>query len=90
MRGFSSMLASDVKKAAEKKPDSIVAMIDAVLQARLAGSPLKEKGIRLEENPAGGVWVWVGIQKYAGIDAVPEPEVRGAIKAAIAEWDKNR
>lgn len=90
MRGFSSILTSDVKRTVEKKPDSIVAMIDAVLQKNLAESPLKDKGIRLEENPAGGVFVWVGLQRYSSIDEVTDPDVRAAIKAAISEWDKNR
>ena len=90
MSGFSSMLVSEARLSAIQKPASIVSMIDAVLQTRLAGSPLRDKGIRLEDNPSGGVTVWIGIQHYSGIEAVPDPEVRAAIKAAVAEWDKNR
>jgi len=68
-------------------PNSIVAQIDSVLQARLAGSPLKEKGIRLQESLDGGVLVWVGIDKYEGVDEVPDEEIKAALRAAIKEWE---
>lgn len=68
-------------------PQSIVAQIDSVLQARLAGSPLKEKGIRLQESLDGGVLVWVGIDKYEGVDDVPDEEIKNALHAAIKEWE---
>jgi hypothetical protein len=68
-------------------PLSIVAQIDAILRAQLAGTPLMEKGIRLQESPEGGVIVWVGIQKYEGIDGVPDDQIKGAIRAAISAWE---
>jgi hypothetical protein len=68
-------------------PQSIVAQIDSVLQARLAGTPLAEKGIRLQESLEGGVLVWVGISKYEGIEEVPDEQIKTTIRAAIAEWE---
>jgi hypothetical protein len=68
-------------------PQSIVAQIDSVLQARLAGIPLKEKGVRLQESLEGGVLVWVGVNKYETVDDVPDEQVKAAIRAAIAEWE---
>ena len=68
-------------------PQSIVAQIDSVLQARLVGTPLKEKGIRLQESLDGGVIVWVGVDKYETVDDVPDEQVQAAIRAAIAEWE---
>ncbi len=68
-------------------PGSMVAQIDSVLQARLVGTPLGEKGIRLQESPEGGVIVWVGVSKYEGIEDVPDEQVKAALKAAIAEWE---
>jgi hypothetical protein len=68
-------------------PQSIVAQIDSVLQARLARTPLAEKGIRLQESRDGGVIVWVGIDKYGGIDDVPDDEIKAALRAAIADWE---
>ncbi len=67
--------------------NSIVAQIDTVLQARLAGTPLAERGIFLTQSPQGGVIVYVGLTRYEGIDEVPDPEVKAAIRAAITEWE---
>ena len=78
-------IASDEEPA--PAPLSIVAQIDSVLQARLARTPLAEKGIRLQESLDGGVIVWVGIDKYGGIDDVPDEQVKAALRAAIAEWE---
>jgi hypothetical protein len=68
-------------------PQSIVAQIDSVLQARLAGTSLAGKGIRLQESPGGGVIVWVGVNKYEVIDDVPDEQIIAALRAAIAEWE---
>lgn len=88
MRGFRSLLNNEVKTPSDKKGTSIVAMIDEVLQAKLLGTPLMEKSVRLEEGPNGGVVVCVGSQQYTGIDSIPEPEIREVIKAAITAWEK--
>lgn len=66
---------------------SIVTQIDTVLQSRLAGTPLEDRGIFLAQSPEGGVMVYVGLTKYMGIEDVPDPEVKAAIRAAIAEWE---
>ncbi len=89
LRGFRSLLNNEIKTHGDQlKGASIVEMIDEVLQAKLLGTALMERSIRLEESPAGGVIVCVGTQKYPGIDAVPEPEIRDIIKASIAAWEK--
>jgi len=69
-------------------PQSMVTQIDGILQSRLAGTPLEEKGIRLQESLQGGVLVWVGLNKFEAIDDVPDDEIKQAIRAAIAEWEK--
>jgi len=66
---------------------SIVSQIDSILQARLATSPLIDRGIFLAQSPEGGVMVYVGLTKYMGIDEVPDPEIKAAIRAAIQEWE---
>ena len=68
-------------------PLSIVGQINEVLQKRLAGTALGRKAISLSESPTGGVIVLIGASRYEGIDAVPDPEVVAAIRAAIAEWE---
>ncbi|MFH1184334.1 MAG: hypothetical protein V1755_04750 [Chloroflexota bacterium] len=66
---------------------SLVAQIDAVLQARLAGTPLASRGIRLAEALHGGAVVFVGTTQYDSVDRVPDPAIQAAIRGAIAEWE---
>jgi hypothetical protein len=66
---------------------SIVTQIDSILQARIAGTPLEEKGVFLSQSPEGGVMVYVGLTKYMGVDEIPDPEIKAAIRAAITEWE---
>jgi hypothetical protein len=67
---------------------SIVQQIDMVLQERLLNSPLAGRGIRLQESNQGGVEVYVGLQKFHAVDDVPDEEIKTAIRASIAEWEK--
>ena len=67
--------------------NSIVGQIDSILQASLAGTPLEERGIFLSQSPEGGVNVYVGLTRYNGIDDVPDPQIKAAIRAAISEWE---
>jgi hypothetical protein len=66
---------------------SIVGQIDSVLQERLAGTPLEERGVFLAQSPDGGVMVYVGLTKYMAIDDVPDAEIKATIRAAITEWE---
>jgi hypothetical protein len=67
--------------------NSIVGQIDSILQARLAGTKLEERGVFLAQSSEGGVIVYVGLTRYNGIDEVPDPEIKSAIRAAISEWE---
>jgi len=69
-------------------PFNIVAQIDQILQDRLAGTPMAGRGISLQESPKGGVIVSIGLQRFEGIDAVPDPEVKAAIRQAVEVWEK--
>ena len=66
---------------------SIVSQIDSILQTRLVGTPLEDRGVFLAQSPEGGVIVYVGLTKYMGIEDVPDPEIKAAIRAAITEWE---
>jgi len=78
-------IAKDDRPAAPA--NSMVSQIDAILQTRLIGTPLESRGIFLTQSPEGGVNVYVGLTRYGGIDEVPEPEIKAAIRAAITEWE---
>ena len=80
-----STIAKEDRPAAPA--NSIVSQIDSILQEQLAGTPLEERGIFLTQSPEGGVTVYVGLTRYSGIDDVPDPEIKAAIRAAIAEWE---
>jgi hypothetical protein len=67
--------------------NSIVSQIDSILQNRLAGTSLEERGIFLAQSQEGGVMVYVGLTRYNGIDEVPDAEIKSAIRAAISEWE---
>ncbi len=65
----------------------MVGQIDAILQSRIAGTALAGRGIHLMESTQGGAAIYIGLQRYAGLADVPDPEVQAAIKAAISEWE---
>lgn len=67
---------------------SIAAQIDEVLQENIKGSPMEQRAVRLVELPNKGMVVMVGLDQYAGVDEVPDDEIRGVIKTAVAEWER--
>lgn len=70
------------------KPLSIVQQINAILQEKLRETELFKRGIRLSEDPREGVIVHIGLERFVGIDAVPDAEVKAVIKAAVADWEQ--
>lgn len=80
-----STIAKEDRPAAPA--NSIVSQIDSILQERLVGTPLEERGIFLAQSPEGGVIVYVGLTRYNGIEDVPDPDIKAAIRAAIADWE---
>jgi hypothetical protein len=54
----------------------------------LQNSPLASRHIRLIELPTKGVVVMVGLDRYEGVEAVPDEDVRQMIRLAVAEWER--
>jgi hypothetical protein len=69
-------------------PKTIAGQISLIIEKMLEDHPLKEKGIQLIENAHHGVDVWVGMEKFEGIDAIPYPEAQQLIRSAVAQWER--
>jgi hypothetical protein len=89
-KGAKMFFTDNVARKVEPKPKSIIGMIDDVLQKKLETSPLKDKKIKLEDGPHGEVIVVVGVDRYTGVDDVPDPQVQAIIRESIAEWDRSQ
>lgn len=69
---------------------SIVMQIEDILQDLISSGPLATRGVHLSEDLSKGVIVTVGSEKYDGIDAVPDPEIKSVIRAAVAAWENQQ
>jgi hypothetical protein len=72
----------------EDKPKTIAGQISLIIERMMVDSPIKEKGIKLIENSRQGVDVWIGLEKFDGIDAIPYPDVQQLIRDAVAQWER--
>jgi len=86
-RPLQAPTADKKKDEPEAVPTSIVGQINMVLQQNIVNTPLASRGVSLMESSTGGVIVYVGVQRYEGVDDVPDEEVKSAIRDAIAEWE---
>lgn len=86
---FGNALQPQKKTEGDEIDLSIVAQIDQILQTKLEGTHLDEKGIRLVEGPDQGMVIEFGLDKYTEIEAVPDEQVRHLIRLSVAEWEKS-
>lgn len=82
---FEGDAASKLEKAQNR---SIAAQVDEILQEKIKGTALEQKAIRLMELPGKGMVVMVGLEQYDSLEAVPYPDVKGAIRYCVAQWEK--
>ncbi len=76
--------------AAAPVSKSIVLQIEDILQDMIAGTDLEQRDVHLLEDPIRGVVVQIGIEHFEGIDAVPDPYIKGIIQSAVQEWEKTQ
>jgi len=78
-----------------KKPEmdedesSIVSQIDKILQAKLEGTTLEDRGIRLVEGPDQGMQIEIGLDRYTEIESVPDDQIRQLIRLSVADWERS-
>jgi hypothetical protein len=79
-----------VTQMPKEAPKSIVGQIDAILQEMLLGLGMENRGIALNEDPRKGVVVSIGLERFDGIDAVKDLEVKKILRAAVNEWERRQ
>ncbi|MEW6648854.1 MAG: hypothetical protein AB1453_01555, partial [Chloroflexota bacterium] len=84
----SSVLAASIIPVEKPRAMSIVGQIDEVLQDMLSDSPHSGHTIRLTQEANMGVVVWVDRERFEGIEAVPDEEIRQLIRAAVKKWEE--
>lgn len=67
---------------------SIAMQINDILQDTIQGTPYEGRGLTVNDGPDHGVVVTLDGQKYSGVKEVPDEEVRGLIRSAVLEWEK--
>lgn len=81
-------LRAEIRKPPGIADQSLATQVDIVLQEKIIGTPFEKRGIHLLDAPDQGLLVQVGIEKYQGVDEVPEAEIREIIREAVAEWGR--
>jgi hypothetical protein len=76
-----------VEKEKEVEPLSLSSEIDKILQEKLSESTLNEKGIRLTENAQKEIIIWVGLESYSSIDAIPDVQIQKIIQESVQDWE---
>jgi len=76
------------RTTAPSQPATVAGQIDAIVQERLLDSPLRQRDIRLVDDPSGGVVVWVGTQRFESVEEVTDPEVKALLRQCVQEWER--
>jgi hypothetical protein len=67
---------------------SIAEQIDLILQKHIAANPeMSNRGIRLEQNPTGGLQILADGNQYEKPADIEDNAVQELIKAAVKEWN---
>ncbi len=74
-------------KKPEIKIKSVMDEINDLVQAKIANTPLAQRGLKIADGPNGGVFSLDG-KDYESVDDLPDPEIREVVRTAVQEWDK--
>jgi hypothetical protein len=69
---------------------TIAEQIDEVLQGRIAGTPHRQRGLRVSAGPQGNALFELDGRAYEAVDDLPDAEARSLVRAAIGEWEKRQ
>ena len=79
------------REAPEIKPMvSMAVQINAYLQNILLQENYAGKELYLTDNEHGDLVVVLGMEKFIGVDAVPDPEIAALIKRAADQWTEQK
>lgn len=88
-RGFAARRAARLQSATPA-PRSFVKEIEEILQRFIRTYPsFIGQEVHVGTGPGGGIRIRVENEFYDTPDDIPDPEIRGIIKAAIQEWEKS-
>ena len=91
MNPFKQMqVLREMEKNLPAAPKSITEQIDEVLQAKIAGTPLARRGMRVRAGVGGSAAFDLDGKAYDAVDNIPDPDARDVIRAAIKEWEKKQ
>lgn len=80
----------DPVEAVSTSNKSIVEQIDDILQEQLENSPLQDRGISLAQTLQGGMVIYVGLEKYEEIEAIPDKAIIAMIRSAVKTWEQQQ
>ena len=89
LKVFSDSLQPLKKSELDVLDQSIVSQIDSILQNKMEGTHLEDRGVRLVEGPDQGMVIEIGLDKYTEIEAIPDEQIRNLIRLSVAEWEKS-
>ena len=88
-REFKTVDTSEVAEEVAFAKLSMVEQIDRILQKKIEGSALENRGIKMRTALSGGLLMQIGLEEYEWIDEIPEQEIQDIIRESIAEWEES-
>ena len=69
---------------------TFIDQIEAILQQMISTAPTSlDKEVHVRTGPDGSLQIQVGERYFSSPDKVPDPTIRGLIKAAVKEWERS-